>query len=97
MPRPRRYRRIGFKPNITYFKPAGIRMNILDEVILTVDEYESIRLNDLQCLDQSESASKMEISQPTFQRLVKSARKKISDALINGKAIKVEGGNIKYS
>ena len=96
MPRPRRCRRIWHKPGVTYFKPAGVRMAQLEEVILTVDEYEAVRLKDLEDLDQEECAKKMNISQPTFHRLVSDARKKISDALINGKAIKVEGGNISF-
>jgi predicted DNA-binding protein (UPF0251 family) len=95
MVRPRRCRRIRFRPGVTYFKPAGVRMAQLDEVILTVDEYEAVRLNDLEGLDQEQAAKKMNISQPTFHRLVVSARKKIANAIINGKAIRVEGGNYK--
>jgi len=95
MPRPRIDRKIEFQPNITYFKPAGIRMTELDEVILTFDETEAIRLNEIKRIGQKKSAKKMGISQPTFHRLLESARKKIADALINGKAIKIEGGNFK--
>ena len=95
MPRPRLCRRVFFKPDITYFKPRGVRLKELNEVILTVDELEAVRLKDVNGLEQEECARKMNISQPTFHRLVCSARKKISDALINGKAIKVEGGNFK--
>jgi len=97
MPRPRRCRRVCFKPNITYFKPAGIRIVDLEESILTVDEFEAVRLKDLLGLEQEEAAKKMNISQPTFHRLVVSARKKIADAIINGKAIRIEGGNFKFS
>ena len=68
----------------------------LEEVILQVDEFEAVRLKDLEGLEQEECAKKMNISQPTFHRLVLSARKKISDAIVNGKAIKIEGGNFKY-
>ncbi len=92
MPRPRIMRRVWFEPNVTYFKPAGTRMMQLEQVILTVDEFEAIRLKDYEDLDQTEAAKKMEISQPTFQRLYESARKKTADALVNGKAIKIEGG-----
>ncbi len=95
MPRPRRCRRVWFEPNITYFKPARVPLRHLEEVILTVDEFESIRLKDLEGLDQIEAAKKMNISQPTFFRLLNSARKKIADAVVNGKAIKIEGGNYK--
>ena len=97
MPRPRRLRWVGFQPNITYFKPNGIRMIDLDESVLTVDEFEAIRLKDLFGLEQEEAAKKMHISQPTFHRLVLSARTKIADAIVNSKAIKIEGGNFKMA
>ncbi len=67
----------------------------LEESILTVDEFEAVRLKDLEALDEHAAAKKMNISQPTFNRIVSSARKKISDAIVNGKAIKIEGGNFK--
>ncbi len=92
MPRPRTLRRVWRIPNVTYFKPAGMRMMSLDEAVLTIDEFEAIRLKDYEGLDQTESAKKMNISQPTFQRLYESARKKIADAIINGKALRIEGG-----
>lgn len=95
MPRPRKFRKVWFEPNVTYFKPAGVRVIDLDESILTVDEFEAIRLKDLKGLDQEEAAKKMNISQPTFNRLVTSARKKIADAIVHGKAIKIEGGMYK--
>lgn len=95
MPRPRICRRVWFLPGVTYFKPAGIRMRDLEEIILTVDEFEAIRLKDLEGLDQARAAGKMKISQPTFFRLLDSARKKIADALVNGKAIRIEGGEYK--
>jgi len=93
MVRPRLCRRVRFNPDITYFKPRGIPLKELEEVILPVDEYEAVRLKDLEGLEQEECAKKMNVSQPTFHRLVLSARKKIADAIINGKAIKIEGGN----
>jgi len=96
MVRPRLCRRVGFKPDVTYFKPAGVRIVDLEESVLTIDELEAIRLKDLQELEQEEAAKKMNISQPTFNRLLTSARKKLSDAIINGKAIRVEGGNFKF-
>jgi len=95
MPRPRRRRRIYYNPDVTFFKPAGVRMKELSESILTLDEFEAVRLKDLEGLDQKDCAKKMNISQPTFHRLVLSARKKIADAIVNGKAIKIEGGNVK--
>ena len=97
MPRPTRCRRVWFQPGITYFKPAGIQMIELNEVILTYDEVEAIRLKDYEQLNQEAAAKKMNISQPTFHRLVLAARKKIAEALINGKAIKIGGGNFKMT
>jgi predicted DNA-binding protein (UPF0251 family) len=91
-PRPKILRRVGCKPWFTYFKPAGSRMTSLEETTLTIDEFEAIRLKDYEGLDQKEAARKMNISQPTFQRIYESARKKIADAIVNGKAIKIEGG-----
>ena len=93
MPRPRRRRNIAFEPDVVLFKPAGTPAFELETVILEMEELEAIRLKDFQEKSQSESAEKMGISQPTFHRLLTSARKKISDALVNGKAIKIEGGH----
>ena len=97
MPRPRIPRRVWGEPDVTYFKPAGVMMKQLDQVILTVDEFEAVRLKDYEGMEQVEAAKKMKISQPTFQRLLLSARKKIADAIVNGKAIRIEGGDYKIS
>jgi len=93
MPRPFRRRRVGFSTNFFNFVPRGIRN--FDEVILAVDEAEAIKLIDIEEMEQEKAAKKMQISQPTFSRILKTARKKVSDAIINGKAIKIQGGNIK--
>ncbi len=93
MPRPRNLRRIGSRPEVTYFKPAGVRMMDLEEINLKIDEWESIRLTDFLEMEQTEASKKMGISQPTFHRLLKLARKKLTEAIIKGKAICVEGGN----
>lgn len=90
MPRPCKRRRVRGRPNSSYFKPAGIPINTLDEAQLSMDEFEAIRLIDFQEIPQEQAAEKMQISQPTLSRILKSARKKISDALINGKAIRIE-------
>ncbi|MFH1398690.1 MAG: DUF134 domain-containing protein [Candidatus Woesearchaeota archaeon] len=95
MVRPRRCRRVGFDPEITYFKPRGVPLAGLAESILTVDEFEAVRLKDLEGFEQEECARKMDISQPTFHRLILSARRKVADAIVNGKALKIEGGNYK--
>jgi predicted DNA-binding protein (UPF0251 family) len=96
MVRPRLCRRVRSNPEINYFKPRGIPLAQLEEIILSVEDFEAIRLKDFEGLDQEECAKKMSISQPTFHRLLLSARKKIADAIVNGKAIKIEGGNFKY-
>lgn len=93
MPRPKIRRKVRFEPNVTYFKPVGVRMIELEETIVTMEEFEAIRLKDFEGLNQEESAKKMGISQPTFNRLLSSARKKIASAIVDGKAIKIEGGN----
>jgi predicted DNA-binding protein (UPF0251 family) len=96
MSRPKRCRRVGIHPNVTFFKPAGIRMIELEEDTITLDEFEAIRLKDLLSFEQEECAKHMNISQPTFHRLIVNARKKIADALVNGKALRINGGNIEY-
>jgi predicted DNA-binding protein (UPF0251 family)/predicted Fe-Mo cluster-binding NifX family protein len=65
----------------------------LEEVRLSVEEAEALRLKELEDLDQKQGSEKMNISRPTFQRVLASARKKTADALLNGKAIRIEGGN----
>lgn len=79
-----------FDPKVLYFKPAGVSLRELEEISLRTDELEAIRLKDFEGLDQEQSANKMQISQPTFHRTLLSARKKISDALVNGKSIRIE-------
>jgi len=95
--RPFKCRRVAFVPGVTFFKPAGIPLRALEEVQLTVEEAEAIRLKDLEGLEQEEGAEKMSISRPTFQRILASARRKIAYALLNGKAIRIEGGNFEIS
>ena len=89
MPRPFRLRRVGFHPHITHFKPAGVRLAGLEEVVLTIDEFEAIRLKDYEDLDQTAAAKKMNISQPTFARLLDTARKKVAQALTEGRILQV--------
>ncbi|MDD2681251.1 MAG: DUF134 domain-containing protein [Patescibacteria group bacterium] len=89
MPRPRIYRKIEFSPETTYFKPQGIPMRSLQIVELSVEELEAYRLRYLNDLDQRAAANKMNVSTSTYQRIISSAYKKIADALINGKAIKI--------
>ena len=97
MPRPRLTRKVFSEPEVTYFKPAGIRMAGLKEVTIKVEEFEAVRLKDMEEIEQERAAEKMGISQPTFHRLLISARKKIADSLVNGKAIRIEGGNFELT
>ncbi|MCK5096232.1 MAG: DUF134 domain-containing protein [Candidatus Pacebacteria bacterium] len=89
MPRPRLNRKIKFEPNATYFKPQGIPMRFLENVELTTEELEALRLKNLKDLDQTQCAEMMKTSQSTFQRILSSAYKKITEALVIGKAIKI--------
>ena len=82
-------RRVLFDPDVVYFKPRAVPLSMLEEVDLSIDELEALRLCDLNDLEQKEAAKKMKISQSTLQRILTSARKKVSEALINGKAIKI--------
>ena len=93
MPKPRKKRVVRFDPKATYFKPRGVPLSELEEVVLVIEELEALRLADLEDLDQTKAAKKMKISQSTFNRILASARKKTSEALVLGKAIKVEGGD----
>jgi len=93
MPRPVKCRRVSSLPEANYFKPAGIPMRALEEVNISVEEAEAIRLKDIEGLEQQKCAERMSISRPTFQRVLESARKKLADALLHGKAISINGGN----
>lgn len=96
MVRPRRCRLISMSPEVRYFKPRGVPLRRLSEVILSVDELEALRLKHLEGLEQIDCAKKMKISQSTFQRILSAAQQKISRALIKGYAIKIEGGVVRY-
>ncbi len=89
MPRPRSCRRVGFKPEATYFKPQGIPLRELEVVQLSFEELEAYRLRHIKNLEQTEAAEKMNTSQSTYQRILYSAYEKIADALVNGKAIEM--------
>ncbi len=93
MARPVKLRYVAQLPAIGFFRPMGIPVSSLQEVRLSLEEAESIRLRDLEGLEQEECAERMRISRPTFHRILDSARRKLADALVNGKAIQIEGGN----
>ena len=86
MARPRNCRRVDSMPESNYFKPRGIPLSALEEVVLTVDEFEAIRLADLESLYQENAAEKMKVSRQTFGRIIDSAHKKVAEALVQGKA-----------
>jgi len=91
--RPTKWRKIENIPTIPYFIPSDKDVAEVSENILKLEELEAIRLKDLEGLEQGECAEKMEVSRPTFQRILLSAREKIADSLVNGKVIHIEGGN----
>jgi len=84
---------IGETPKTDYFKPQGIPLRYLEEITLTLDETEALRLADLCGLAHEESGDKMGVSRQTFGRILQKARNKVADALINGKAINIQGGS----
>jgi uncharacterized protein len=89
MARPKKLRRINCNPTAYYFKPRGIPIYELQEIIVDNDELEAMRLADLQNLSHEEAAFKMKISRATFGRTLRSARNKIANGILNGKAIKI--------
>ena len=95
MPRPCCLRHVGFKPLADFFKPAGVPACTLEQVTLALDEVEALRLADLNGLYQEQAAAKMKISRPTFSRIIEQARRKVADALIHGKALRLEGGIVR--
>ena len=97
MPRPRNYRRVGCLPQANYYKPRGIPLSVLQHITLTVDELEAIRLTDLEGLYQEQAAEKMNVSRQTLGRILESAHKKIADALVNGKALSIEGCSVELA
>lgn len=96
MARPCCKRHVGVIPPADYFKPRGIPLKALDETTLMLDEVEALRLADLEGLYQEQAAQEMSVSRATFARIVESARRKVTDALVHGKALRIEGGNIQW-
>jgi predicted DNA-binding protein (UPF0251 family) len=96
MSRPRCPRRVAEPPRCAYFKPAGIPMSRLEEVALSVDEFEALRLADLEGLYQDEAARRMGVSRPTFARIVEASRRKVAEALVHGRALRIAGGPVAF-
>lgn len=91
MTRPKRPRCLRFEPSVYYFKPQGIPLRLLEEITLLPDELESLKLYEIDGLKQTKAAQKMGISQSTFARILEAAQKKVAQAIIQGKAIRIEG------
>jgi predicted DNA-binding protein (UPF0251 family) len=92
MVRPKTCRRVHGEPNCTVFKPAGIPSAALEQVTLAMDEFEAVRLADLEQLYHEEAAKKMNVSRQTFGRILENARKKIARVLVEGLALRIGGG-----
>jgi uncharacterized protein len=97
MARPQKCRWVCGEPNARYFKPRGIPLTMLAQSTLTLDELEALRLGDMEGLEQEKAAERMKISRQTFGRILEKARRIVADAIVNGKAIKIEGGDVKVS
>ncbi|NQV01653.1 MAG: DUF134 domain-containing protein [Bacteroidia bacterium] len=96
MSRPQNNRIIHEPPLFTEFKPVGIRGQDIEQILLTLDEFESLRLADQKGLSHADAAEEMEISRSTFTRLIEKARKKIADFIIHGKLLTIDGGNVHF-
>jgi predicted DNA-binding protein (UPF0251 family) len=97
MPRPVQCRRVCLSPGCTYFKPAGVPASVLEEVLIAVDELESLRLADVEGLYHEQAAEQMRVSRRTFGRIIDSARRKVAQALVQGMALRIEGGMIEMA
>jgi predicted DNA-binding protein (UPF0251 family) len=91
--RPQKDRIVACDPTISYFKPRGVPLREMEEVRLTIDQMEALRLADLEGLSQQEAGLRMGVSRATFGRIIQQARRVVAEAIINGKAILLEGGN----
>ena len=96
MPRPVKHRWVEGRPCATHFRPLGIPCCELEEVVLSIEELEAVRLKDAEGLEQEDCARQMQISRPTFVRIVQSAHKKIAIALTQGKGLRIEGGHHQF-
>jgi uncharacterized protein len=95
MPRPFCRRNIAGRPPASVFKPLGAPLRELDEIVMALDEFEAIRLADLDGLYQEQAAEQMGVSRATFSRIMDSAHRKVADALVHGKALRIEGGPVR--
>ena len=92
MTRPPIPRTVRHFPGAVYYKPRGVPLRMLEEVVLGLDEVEALRLADLEGMDQDAVGRMMSISRPTAGRILAAARHKVAEALVMGKALRLEGG-----
>lgn len=92
MARPTKWRKIEGTPAIPFFTPSEEGRLDIEQNVLLMEEFEAIRLKDYEGLEQEECAKRMEVSRPTFQRILSSAHEKLADCLIHGKTIHIDGG-----
>jgi uncharacterized protein len=97
MARPKCCRRVAGEPPCQIFKPAGVPASALEQVVLSMDEFEAIRLADLEGLYHDKAAAQMQVSRPTFGRIIEAARHKVAEILVQGKALKIEGGDFEMN
>jgi predicted DNA-binding protein (UPF0251 family) len=95
MPRPPNCRRIEAQPGVCIFRPAGVPACRLEWLKLTLDEFEALRLADLEGLHQEKAAARMKVSRQTFGRIVENARRKVAQVLHSGMALSIEGGTVR--
>ena len=93
MGRPKKCRWVEIEPGVTFFKPQGIPLRSLQQVIVTVDELEAMRLADFLEMTQEEVAQRMQVSRPTVTRMLSRAHRAVAEALVHGKAICIQGGD----
>lgn len=96
MARPQYNRIVHEPPLFPEFKPIGVRVQDLKQIVLTLDEFEAFRLADQMGLSHAMAADEMEISRSTFSRLIEKARKKIADFIIDGRLLTIEGGSVHF-
>ncbi|HHW93777.1 MAG TPA: DUF134 domain-containing protein [Clostridiaceae bacterium] len=92
MARPRKRRRVCGLPEVNRFGPLDLSSGVKENIIMTVDEFETIRLIDLEGLTQEECAEQMHVARSTVQGIYIEARKKLAEALVHGKVLSIEGG-----
>lgn len=95
IPRPRKWRKVCCLPESNLFGPLKRQIIDGEPIIMTIDEYETIRLIDFEGMIQEECATRMNVARTTVQRIYNEARKKIAQSLVNGQLLKIEGGDYK--